>query len=56
MARITGYIEHPDRHLKDGSLYVGWVGSKPREPADERDVMSGFGKVILAHGGHGVDW
>lgn len=51
MAWIMGYIKHFDGHLKDGSLYVGWVDSKSGEPVDDKDVKGRYEKDILAHAG-----
>jgi fatty acid synthase subunit beta len=49
MAWIMGYIKHFDGHLKDGSLYVGWVDSKTGEPVDDKDVKGRYQKDILEH-------
>ena len=51
MAWIMEYIECFDGHLKNGSLYVGWVELKSGEPVDEKDVKSKFEKDILAYAG-----
>jgi len=40
MAWMMGYIKHFDGHLKDGSLYVGWIDSKSDEPVDDKDVRA----------------
>jgi fatty acid synthase subunit beta len=51
MAWMMGFIKHFDGHLKDGSLYVGWVDSKNGEPVDDRDGRGHYEKEILAHAG-----
>jgi fatty acid synthase subunit alpha len=51
MAWMMGYIKHFDGHLKDGSLYIGWVDSKNEEPVDDKDVRGCYKKEILTHAG-----
>ena len=52
MAWTMGYIKHFDGHLKDGSLYVGWVESKSSKPIDDgKDVRGWYEKEILARAG-----
>ncbi|KAJ7197322.1 hypothetical protein B0H12DRAFT_1294649 [Mycena haematopus] len=51
MAWIMGYIKHFDGHLKDSSLYVGWVDSKTGQPVDDKDVKGQYQKDILEHAG-----
>jgi 3-oxoacyl-ACP reductase-like protein len=43
MAWIMGFIKHFDGRLKDGSLYVGWVDSKTKEPV----VAMAYRKISL---------
>ena len=39
---MMGYFKHFNGHLKDGSLYVGWVDSKSGEPVDDKDVKRNY--------------
>jgi fatty acid synthase subunit alpha, fungi type len=49
MAWLMGYIKHFDGHLKDGSLYVGWINSKTSDPVGDKDVKGRYEKDILLH-------
>ena len=51
MAWIMGFIKHFGGHLKDGSVYVGWVDSKSNGPIDDKDIRAKYEKEILAHAG-----
>jgi 3-oxoacyl-ACP reductase-like protein len=51
MVWIMGFIKHFDGRLKDGSLYVGWVGSKTNEPVDDKEVKGRYEKDIFLHAG-----
>ncbi|KAK0194661.1 hypothetical protein F5146DRAFT_1185684 [Armillaria mellea] len=49
MVWTMGFIKHFDGHLKDGSLYVGWVDSKSGDPVDDKDIKAHYEKDILTH-------
>lgn len=34
MAWVAGYLKHFERRLKDGTLHVGWVDTKPKMSQD----------------------
>ncbi|KAK0482325.1 hypothetical protein IW261DRAFT_1678045 [Armillaria novae-zelandiae] len=46
-----GFIKHFDGHLKDGTLYDGWVDSKSGDPVDDKDIKARYEKDVLTHSG-----